>query len=149
MILNSSDFEFLLSKGETPKRNVCRDSILERFDPLSSRKSVIHSIPSGPRLPQTREDFSPQSQPQHPPAAVVNQQPQLISAIEVDVPPTPTNATIVKLDSPELSFEKTFAASGSSASSSSDSYVTASLENIKSNSVSCLPCLRMPCLHFN
>lgn len=41
VILNPSDFDFLLSKGESTPRNQSRDSILERFDPLVGRPSVI------------------------------------------------------------------------------------------------------------
>lgn len=47
MILNPSDFDFLLSKGDSTNNNYNRDSILERFDPLTgSRPSVIpNSLP--------------------------------------------------------------------------------------------------------
>lgn len=46
MILNPSDFDFLLSKGEPSSAlNNCRDSILERFDPLSGRVSVLPTLP--------------------------------------------------------------------------------------------------------
>lgn len=40
MILNPSDFDFLLSKGDPTNRHQPRDSLLERFDPLSARKSI-------------------------------------------------------------------------------------------------------------
>lgn len=47
MILNPSDFDFLLSKGDSTNNNYSRDSILERFDPLTgSRPSVLpNSLP--------------------------------------------------------------------------------------------------------
>lgn len=40
VILNQSDFDFLLTKGDPSNRHQPRDSILERFDPLSDRKSI-------------------------------------------------------------------------------------------------------------
>lgn len=46
VILNSTDFDFLLSKGASNSgQNIPRDSILERFDPISRRKSIIN-VPS-------------------------------------------------------------------------------------------------------
>lgn len=134
VILNPSDFEFLLSKGETPKRNVSRDSILERFDPLSARKSIIHSIPTATRLPHTREENSPQTQ--HSAVINANHRPDERASFEAVVSTAPTDATIVKLDSPEPSIENSRATSESPTSSSSDTYVTASLDKPKSNSVS-------------
>lgn len=46
VILNPTDFDFLLSKGTSGQQVNPRDSILERFDPISGRKS-IHA-PSNP-----------------------------------------------------------------------------------------------------
>lgn len=43
VILNPNDFDFLLSRG-TPSGQVNpRDSILERFDPISGRKSIVYA----------------------------------------------------------------------------------------------------------
>lgn len=47
VILNSTDFDFLLSKGaSTPGQKNPRDSILERFDPILGRTSVLYPQPS-------------------------------------------------------------------------------------------------------
>lgn len=43
VILNPNDFDFLLSRGCNNGQVNPRDSILERFDPISGRKSVIPS----------------------------------------------------------------------------------------------------------
>lgn len=46
VILNSTDFDFLLSKGAPSSgQNYPRDSILERFDPITGRKSITN-LPS-------------------------------------------------------------------------------------------------------
>lgn len=142
MILNPSDFEFLLSKGETPKRNVCRDSILERFDPLAARKSVIHSIPFGTRLPQTRETNDTEQSLQSAAGATAtgtidsgpNQLHKLEPVIEVAANVS-ANGNILTLDSPELSsVEKRGADCDSPPTSSSDSFASASSDHLKSNS---------------
>lgn len=40
--MNPTDFDFLLTKGtQNTSKNQPRDSILERFDPISGRKSII------------------------------------------------------------------------------------------------------------
>lgn len=41
VILNSNDFDFLLSRGCNSGEKNPRDSILERFDPISGRKSIV------------------------------------------------------------------------------------------------------------
>lgn len=41
VILNSNDFDFLLSKGSNSSELNPRDSILERFDPILGRKSIV------------------------------------------------------------------------------------------------------------
>lgn len=41
VILNSNDFDFLLSRGNSSGQINPRDSILERFDPISGRKSIV------------------------------------------------------------------------------------------------------------
>lgn len=41
VILNSNDFDFLLSRGAPSGQTNPRDSILERFDPILGRKSII------------------------------------------------------------------------------------------------------------
>lgn len=41
VILNSNDFDFLLSRGAPSGQINPRDSILERFDPISGRKSIV------------------------------------------------------------------------------------------------------------
>lgn len=44
VILNPNDFDFLLSKGNSTGHINPRDSILERFDPILGRKSVVPSV---------------------------------------------------------------------------------------------------------
>lgn len=44
VILNPNDFDFLLSRGNSSGQINPRDSILERFDPISGRKSVAPSV---------------------------------------------------------------------------------------------------------
>ncbi|XP_031639395.1 uncharacterized protein LOC116351438 isoform X2 [Contarinia nasturtii] len=44
LILNSNDFDFLLSRGCNSGPNNPRDSILERFDPILGRKSIAPSF---------------------------------------------------------------------------------------------------------
>lgn len=41
VILNPNDFDFLLSRGCNSGQPNPRDSILERFDPISGRKSIV------------------------------------------------------------------------------------------------------------
>lgn len=58
VILNSTDFDFLLSKG-TPNsgQNNPRDSILERFDPILGRRSIIN--PPSVKTDATTTKFEP------------------------------------------------------------------------------------------
>lgn len=59
VILNSTDFDFLLSKGAPNSgQNNPRDSILERFDPISGRKSFIN-LPSSLKSDATTTKLVP------------------------------------------------------------------------------------------
>lgn len=41
VILNPNDFDFLLSRGCNSDQKFARDSILERFDPIIGRRSIV------------------------------------------------------------------------------------------------------------
>lgn len=114
MILNPSDFDFLLSKGDPSNRHQPRDSILERFDPLSSRKSIA------------------------PPKKIVAiEESHSFSESSFDVPHEAQSSDsniaecLVKLDSSNKSDTELH----SESSSVSESYVTASLGDPKPKAV--------------
>lgn len=53
VILNPNDFDYLLTRGDSQHRNYCRDSILERFDPLRGSSPTRKSVIQSPNLPAT------------------------------------------------------------------------------------------------
>lgn len=116
MILNPSDFDFLLSKGDPSNRHQPRDSILERFDPLSSRKSIA-------------------PQPQKKIAAIEESHSFSESSFDVthEAQSSDTNIAecLVKLDSSDKADTELH----SEPSSVSESYVTASLGEPKPKAV--------------
>lgn len=55
--MNSNDFDFLLTKGNSPGNYLCRDSILEKFDPITGRKSIITApLPSSSKSASSTND---------------------------------------------------------------------------------------------
>lgn len=128
MILNPSDFDFLLTKGDSTKNNYNRDSILEKFDPLTgSRTSLLPNQLPAPKFQPILErsstesfDSSTETVEQKSEAPITNTtagttEPDLVNNSKVNV----------TLDSPK----KLDISCGdeSRSSSASESYVTASI----------------------
>lgn len=135
VILNPSDFDFLLSKGDSIANNYARDSILERFDPLSSRKSVIQVQPVATKFSIIKESdcniTTESTQFNESEVTSSHHNSTLNQGNTIDANKT---VSIGKLDSRE-----TFTNScggESQTSSSSETYVTASLDEPKLKTVS-------------
>lgn len=132
MILNSSDFDFLLSKGDSSGNSVkCRDSLLERFDPLSGPRASILPPPP-PQIANAAKHFSiiEESDSLNDSSVVVNEAPIAQPDIADDQPVEAIVAPeIAKLDSNTSSlghFDDDSLAT--STSSSSETYATAPIE---------------------
>ena len=113
VILNPSDFEFLLSKGDSSINNQCRNSILERFDPLlGPRTSFIQ--------PST----------QHTKFLTIAEADYSVDTTHIN----DSNATLLLGDT-KLDSIHSNCGDDSRTSSSSETYVTASIEDHQSKKV--------------
>lgn len=135
--MNPNDFDFLLSKGNAPGHLLPRNSILERFDPISGRKSVspqvvktdIYTVAANPSVSTIFEVDSIIESPS------ASDQPSIISLS--DTPVKKANASIetrricdktVKLDSSEqIDLSNGGDGDHSLTSSTTETYETASI----------------------
>lgn len=136
VILNSNDFDFLLSRGSNTGQNNPRDSILERFDPISGRKSIVTPIIKPDQIPVSLspsistilEVDSINETLIEPAESVVSVKQVPVSESNVTVTERGDNEEFVKLESSEH-LKRSFVGDGdcSQASSSSETYETASV----------------------
>lgn len=130
MILNPDDFDFLLSKGSASNKNINRDSILERFDPLS-RKSIYQPSSKQPPIVEVQTNSSSiEEETTVAPLAQVNE-----SLAPIVRQTNITSSNFIELDSPKTAVKSTDELNSNS-SSLSETYVTAPIEDSKSKSVS-------------
>lgn len=148
VILNPNDFDFLLSKGTGSQQINPRDSILERFDPISGRKSIVlpSSSVKGDLLPTPTISTIPEAECSTTDSTINESDASLIitdvkSSLfdipfnsnsssnnkKVEIKRSPFDEQIVKLDSSDT-FDTSQLGDGdhSQASSTTETYETAS-----------------------
>lgn len=139
VILNPNDFDFLLSRGCNSGQINPRDSILERFDPISGRKSIIPASLTNRSEPASIA-VSPTVSTILEVDSVSESSPVRGSDLLISISKTPTiqlsasindrgdNKPIVKLDSSDKT-EHSISGEGdnSLASSTTETYETASI----------------------
>lgn len=122
IILNPSDFDYLLSRGDSSGSLNSRNSILERFDPLSRQSILPVPVSSTANAVQKRFAIIEENE-------TLNGDQTLISAGDsIHVPKSTDN---IKLDSQSSSLEN--CSDSHTTSSSSETYATAPIEPSPTN----------------
>lgn len=126
MILNPSDFDYLLSRGDSSGSTNSRDSILERFDPLSRQSILPSTILSAGNAVQKRFAAIEEQNSSNDTDTSVVDQPLISTRVSPINAAVAKNKKNIKLDSQSSSLDN--CSDSQTTSSSSETYATAPIE---------------------